>query len=65
MSTRRSYWIVNRRYRASHAFVSSITQRRRPRRWRDSIPLPLLEDAHYVMADPEGNEFCLLTPKWK
>lgn len=22
------------------------------------------EDAHYVMADPEGNEFCLLNPKW-
>jgi hypothetical protein len=22
------------------------------------------EDAHYIMADPEGNEFCLLNPEW-
>ncbi|MBA3379448.1 MAG: VOC family protein [Chloroflexia bacterium] len=22
------------------------------------------ENAHYIMADPEGNEFCLLNPKW-
>jgi hypothetical protein len=26
--------------------------------------LRLLEDAHYIMADPEGNEFCLLNPRW-
>ncbi len=26
--------------------------------------LRLIEDAHYIMADPEGNEFCLLNPKW-
>ena len=26
--------------------------------------LQYFEDAHYIMADPEGNEFCLLNPKW-
>jgi hypothetical protein len=26
--------------------------------------LQSFEDAHYLMADPEGNEFCLLNPKW-
>jgi predicted enzyme related to lactoylglutathione lyase len=26
--------------------------------------LRMLEDAHYIMADPEGNEFCLLNPRW-
>ena len=22
------------------------------------------DDAHHIMADPEGNEFCLLNPQW-
>ena len=26
--------------------------------------LQYFEDAHYIMADPEGNEFCLLNPAW-
>ena len=26
--------------------------------------LQYFEDAHYIMADPEGNEFCLLNPRW-
>ena len=26
--------------------------------------LQYFEDAHSIMADPEGNEFCLLNPKW-
>jgi predicted enzyme related to lactoylglutathione lyase len=26
--------------------------------------LQYFEDAHYIMADPGGNEFCLLNPKW-
>lgn len=26
--------------------------------------LKYFEDAHYFMADPEGNEFCLLNPRW-
>ncbi len=39
MSTRRSYRIVNRRCRLSHARVRAITHRCRPRRGLDSMPL--------------------------
>ena len=32
--------------------------------WLGARTLRYFEDAHYIMADPEGNEFCLLNPKW-